>query len=307
MEETTINNQERGVVIIALGNKIYAGMALNLAASIKNQTPDISITLIHDDSIESIKSKVESLDKFFDTLIECPKEYYTDNGKTCYFKSKLFLYDLTPYNKTLFLDADIIWSDKLTIDKLFDELKDVEFTVISEGVIDWKTGKRDINSKYTFWAPIEEIQQAYAEEEAFHEGKMYQIRSELIYFTKSQKNEDFFELAKLVFEEPRVKVTQIGGGNADEFAFNIASCLLAHYPHKDKYCPLYWHYMHEGRIQDFVVLKIHYGMSIGGNIIRNFAKDLYNATARLNAKKAGIKHPYQASSKRDSLPERIRL
>jgi alpha-N-acetylglucosamine transferase len=305
---SAIVDSSKGVLLIALGNPLYVRYALNLAASIKAKTPDIQIALVHDDSLSAIESKVTDLSKFFDHLIKAPKEIYTINGKPCYFKAKLFMYDLSPFDQTLFLDVDVIWSPINTIDKLFDELKDVEFTMISEGVIDWSTGKRDVNEKYTFWAPIEEIEKAWKQEEPFNTGKMYQFRSELIYFVKNTKNLDFFELAKLVFEEPRVKVMQIAECNSDEYAFNIASCLLAHYPHKDKFCPLYWHYMHEDRrMADHMVLKLHYGMSVGGNIIRSFAKDLYNRTARINGQLMSIKAPYQAVSKRDLLEERIRL
>jgi len=299
--------QTKGVVLIALGNPLYVKYALNLAASIKAKTPNIPICLVHDDSISAIDSKIQDRSKFFDTLIEAPKEMYTQNDKPCYFKAKLFMYDLSPYDKTIFIDVDTIWSDYNTIDKLFDELKDVEFTMISEGMINWATGERDVNTKYTFWAPVEEIEKAWKEEEPFNTGKMYQFRSELVYFTKSKANADFFDLAKMIFEEPRVNVMQIAGCNSDEYAFNIASCLLSHYPHKDKFCPLYWHYMHDQRIQEHMILKHYYGMSIGGNIIRSFAKDCYNRMARNNASKMSIKAPYQAVSKRDLLAERIRL
>lgn len=300
-------NNEKGILLIALGHHNYGRMALNLAVSIKNTCPDIPICLVY--STGAIKHlSPENIERFFSSVVEAPESSYVVAGKNLYMRAKTHIYDFSPFKETLYLDVDMIWSQHMPVTRLFDELSESDFTMISEGHLDMASGKGEINPKYTFWADLEKIKEAWSDSPKFKSGKLYQFRSEMIYFKKVKKNKEFFDLAKQIYDEPRVDVIQIGAGNSDEYAFNIASCLLHHYPHKEKYCPFYWHYIHQGlRIKQTELLHTFYAVSIGGNILPAETKELYNNLAQMHFSRMGISGPYIAKAKRDFLPERLKL
>ena len=44
--------------------------------------------------------------------------------------------------------------------------------------------------------------------------------------------EKYFEMVKNVYDNPQIEVTYVGNGLADEYAYNVASCLTATYPQR---------------------------------------------------------------------------
>jgi len=297
----------KGIVIIALGNYMYGKMALTLAVSIKATSPDIPICLIH--AGEGLKHITEENQKrFFDKLIKAPEKSYTVKGEQQFLRVKTCIYDLSPYDETLYLDADMIWSQHKPVSVLFDELKEVQFTMINEGNISMKTGEGSLSKRYTLWGGQEEIMKAWETTPGFVEGKLYQMRSELIYFKKSDENKTYFNLVKKIYDNPRIDLIQLGEGTPDEYAYNIASCILHQYPHEDNYCPLYWHYMHKDQRKEISqITREYYAISIGGNVIPVKVQDWYNSLAQMFFKRLGIQHPYKARGKWEYLNNRKKL
>ena len=193
---------ENGIIIIATGHPGYGTLAYNLAVSIKAVEP-IQIAVIYDTpGIKYLDKKKQSI---FDFMIELPADFRSGFG------TKLHLDQLTPFEKTLCLDADMLWLGKKP-SALFAELEGVQFTAITEG------SSENINNKYYFWADYDEIKSAYKVD------KVWQIRSEVMYFEKGTK---VFSKARELNPEKKLKTIRMFGENIpDELYFNIATAIL---------------------------------------------------------------------------------
>ena len=76
---------------------------------------------------------MEGEKKLFDQMHTMPEEYYITNGIEKYLKAKTHIYDLSPFDETIFLDVDMIWNPKKKPEDLFEELKNLNFTMCNEG------------------------------------------------------------------------------------------------------------------------------------------------------------------------------
>jgi hypothetical protein len=122
---------EFGVCIIALGYELYGTSALNLAISLKIHEPNLKIALLCEPS--SIKHLNEKELSYFDYLINVPpKEFENKN----YFRVKLLLNELSPFQKTIYLDADNIFTDK-KISWLYGEVSGHQFFIGKNGQYDY--------------------------------------------------------------------------------------------------------------------------------------------------------------------------
>lgn len=141
-----------GIVLLAINHYHYAKMAVNLAISIKLSNPEVHITLLHDDKILS-----ELIDKelrIFDNFIEIPKELYIYDGKIEYGLVKVNIYFLTPYENTLYIDADSLMMDNKKIDYYFEKIESQSLLFISgrSQVI-----KDNINGSVSGWMPVAHV------------------------------------------------------------------------------------------------------------------------------------------------------
>lgn len=289
----TISAQEtivktRGVILIATGAPFYGRMAYNLAVSLK-AAEDISVTVLHNGTGLSHLSAKQLM--IFDNIKEI---------ETKAFAAKLTLFDHSPYEQTLYFDADMVWLPNKKPSQLFDELKDVVFTSITEGHYDYATNENLGNGMYHFWAdPLE------AADKWGLSGKFYQWRSEVMYFSKDAG--EFFDLAKKVYNNPLVKVKQFAGHTPDELAINIAASKLGIEPHVYKWKPAYWHRLHgEGkRLPE--IMQSYYLMSVGGNFASGTMKTCYNNVSMAAHRKLGLQYLFTLESKKSVMPDRIKM
>ena len=106
IQRIQMTKTEQGVLIIALGHRMYVEKAFNLALSIRATSPSMNITLVHSNNLSELSAQQRFI---FNKLIECKSEYYTlEDGTKSYIKAKLYLDKITPYKRTLYLDADMI-------------------------------------------------------------------------------------------------------------------------------------------------------------------------------------------------------
>src|SRR5687768_10941291 len=88
---------DKGIILLATGAPFYGRMAYNLAVTIKAVEP-VSVTVLHKGAgISHLSQKQLSI---FDNIIEI-----TDES----FAAKLCLLDYSPYDRTLYFDADMAW------------------------------------------------------------------------------------------------------------------------------------------------------------------------------------------------------
>jgi alpha-N-acetylglucosamine transferase len=273
----------KGVCIISAGSPYYGGWALNLAMGIRHTQPDAKICLLN---YALGKNHITAQLGIFDEVIEIPDEFVTRNGQKSMIRSKLCLHDLSPYDETIFIDADVIWFPTKKINDLFDELKDIDFTIGCRS-------KSDLDSKPRLvWSKAEDLKE--------FGDSCYNLSSEFIYFKKSEKNAKFFELCQTIFDNPPIKYTRFDGGVPDELAFQIAMMITDVKPHKTPYLPFYWELYEKKMKKVPEIYNTHfYGYSIGGAAVNSQQKMIYDSLVRFYSSKFGIGNPFLSKSKKD--------
>ncbi len=275
---------ERGILLIAVGHANYYRMAATLAASIRANHPDLSICLATNNMVSGDHNRL------FNSIVPVPDEMIYDNGKPAYIKSKLYMYELSPFKETIFLDVDQIMIMQRDLAGLFDQLADIDITFSNTGV-----------GVVSVWADITEVKKLYGDE------PFWNFHSELVYFKKGPTAKKYFITALKVWKDNKVKSAArfSGATMADELAFQIAAMITGIYPHKENWTPNFW-YARAGRDSRKYPYELvnHITYSIGGNYISKAVKDNYNMLAKAYFAKLGLSHPYQVEDKRTFLPER---
>jgi alpha-N-acetylglucosamine transferase len=257
-------------------------MAYNLALTIK-AVENIPIAVIH----TGLQHLTEQQKLAFDFQIELPETFMTGFG------TKLHLDELTPFDKTLFLDADMLWLGRKP-SELFNELSGIGFTSITEGDSD------AINYKYYFWADPEEIKSSYKV------SKVWQIRSEVLYFEKGTK---VFKKARELKPEKKLKtIRKFGEHIPDELYFNIATAILEINPHLPNWMPAYWARLHGENMPALKDLnKDYYLLSFGSNSVSPIMKKTYDNVMQVAAYKLGIPYLFKLKSKKEWAPGRLKI
>ncbi len=296
MAKTTAKKEKRGVLLIALGHAQYGKMAYTLASSIKHTSPDVPIHLVYTDS--AIAHLNEHQLSVFNTIAEAPHECYHRDRKQEYIKSKTWMYKLSPFDTTIFLDVDMIWLTKNPISKLFEELADIDYTVQNRDFIDF--ADKNIDPKYSQWANVLEIKEAYN----FKKGKYYSLHSEFVYFKKTKENKLFFYEWIKQYDHLKVEHANFANAIPDELPLAIATVIHEKYPHKDAYLPIYWERAEKKSLSRTELISQYYAYSIGGNRITANQENTYNDIAGYYAKMQGNNVVFKTKSKVTFLTER---
>lgn len=286
----------RGILLIATGHPYYGRMAFNLAMTIKAIEPDCNIALIHNDS--SIAHLSETQKEVFDQFI-----YFNKKGVGV----KLYIDLLSPYlEETLFLDVDMAWMPSKKPSDLFNELKDVEFTGITEGYYDVeKDDMSNANQTYYFWAEPKEIVEKYS----VYSKKIYQWRSEVMYFKRTDAVHDFFKVAREIHENPNLKsIKKFGDEIPDELAINISAAINEIEPHQYKWKPALWIRLHGSQgVALSGMYSSYYLLSCGSNYTPGEARKIYDRLVKAAAYKLGREHVFPLANKKDFIPERQKM
>lgn len=278
----------KGFILIATHHALYHRFAVTLANSIKSFNNNIQITLLSDRPIDN---------KLFDNVIVLPQNIVKSATS-----AKVHIYDLSPYDETIYLDVDMIWLTNNSPEKLFEQFAGIDFTMSNEGY--HEVGGRDTtNKQYPYWGDLKEMIETYGIK------KLYKLRSEFIYFKKSDKVKRLFDKAKEVFEKPlTVTVSFNGGGVADEYAFNVASGVCELYPHKDNWTPIYWAWEHDKyRLKRRQIISDYYAYSLGGNRNKPEQAKFFNDLSKYFSKLTGLTYPMEAKNKREHIQTRVKI
>ena len=271
-----------GIIIIATGHPNYGNMAYNLACSIKS-VEDVNIAVVWSEN--GLQHLTETQKGIFDYVIQLPAIYRTGFGV------KLHLDQLTPFDKTLSLDADMLWLGKKP-SELLASLTGTPFTCITEGCSD------NPNKKYYFWAEPQEIKEAYQVE------KVYQTRSEVMYF---EKETDIFKVARDVKPEEKLKsIRRFGEWLPDELYFNIAAAKLG--IEFKPFMPAYWCRLHGEVMPNLSVLyKDYYLLSFGSNAASPIMKRAYDNVMKVVCNKLRLPYIFKLKSKKEWAPGRLKI
>lgn len=284
---------KQGIIILATGNPYYGRMAWNLALSIKAVDSDFPVAIVKDG--KSLSHLSEKQVEIFDHIIEA--------DGIAGFGAKLHMDLLSPFEKTLYLDADMAWLPKYSPRDLIRTLKEVDFASITEGYSD--PAGDDANPKYYYWAEAVEIRQVYN----LPIERIYQWRSEVMYFTRSERVTGMFSKAREIYANPGLKtIAMFGNHIPDELAINIATALTNIEPHVYKWKPAYWPRLHGEHLPPFEALySAYYALSCGSNVSSMSTKKMYDRIIKAAAYKLKTKHVFPLLSKREFMPERQKI
>jgi len=223
--------------------------------------------------------------KVFAKTIPLPAAYATGFG------TKLHLDQLTPFDQTLYCDADMLWLGRKP-SLLFEQLAGTDFTCITEG------DSVKPNPKYYFWAEPAEIKEAYKVE------WVPQTRSEVIYFEKGTK---VFKKARELNPEKKLNtIRKFGEWIPDELYFNIALAVL------DKrlltFNPAYWARLHNEVMPNLSVLyKDYFLLSFGSNAASPTMKRAYDNVMAVVCSKLRMPYMFKLKSKKEWAPGRLKI
>lgn len=272
--------------MIAVGHPYYSHMASNLAISIRYHNKAIPVAIATDSEGFNL---LEDWQKDLFQVIEIPKKLL--NGDP--YSLKLHLDELTPFNKTLFLDVDMVWNNSKSINDLFDELDGVEFTMGCRA----KLSADD--STLSRWVDLKEMASAYKTDE------FYDITSELIYF---EGQPEVFAEARKAYKKPKVKAAQFGAGLADEAFFMMALAKLGVAPHKVPFEPTYWEPRYFPKQHSRAFIDTFYALSVGGAFTTSHIKKIYDSLMLHYFNSLGIAaRPYQLQQKSRLFKERRKI
>lgn len=296
---------KRGILLIALGSPQYGCYAANLAASIRYNDPDLPIHLVHtEESVSHLAAEHRAL---FSSMELCPPEAYTlpahshpttVNGIQ-FIRAKTWMYELSPFAETLFLDVDTMILPGHSMAALMDELAaQCDFTIENRGYADLSSEQS--LADYSVWCNVEDLRTCFSTEIRKSEQPLryYNLHSELVYFKKTKANKKFFDKAKRIYDAPPVKATQFDSGLSDEFAFSTAMMLLQHYPHQDHYIRIYWSYAEKEHDWYTHVTKNFLAFSLGGNMLRDRIKARVIAYNNLFKQKLGLSYLFTPHHKK---------
>lgn len=294
---------KKGIVIFAVGHHYYHMMAENLAASLivnGARESGISICVICDDKKKFVNPQL------FDDFVILKDDQYKRDGKVIFNDATVQVYDLSPYDITIKLDADTIFIAGRKPADLFEQLKDENLAIMNRGYCDLSEDRN--YQGYSVWALESDIKKTHKLDD---DAKLYKIFGEFLYFKKSKEAEKFFAYVKRVYTKSKVKCNAFSNGNfTDELAMQIACMILKQYPHQDNFTPILNKYLNLPKyigLQTYQLPETFFGLSIGGNSISGFVKKQYNSLADHYFSKLGLKHPLKAIDKRHFLQERIKL
>lgn len=284
---------KKGILLLAMDSPYYGSWCWNLAAGIKQSNPEAKISIAYKgDALRFIQPNLS----IFDKKIEIPDHCITRNGLQAYLRAKTCLYELSPYDSTIYIDADVIWFYNKSIDNLWKEVEGADFTMGCRGVNDLNQDPRMI------WCKAEELKTAH------NTNNVYNLSSEFIYFKKTKSAKEFFELSQKYFDSPMVDYNMFSGTVPDELAFQIAMMHSEIKPHKENFLPFYWEPFHKMNLQTPMIYdREWYGYSIGGNSVTTTQKYIYDGLAELYARNFGVKYPYKAYSKKDVIKFREKV
>lgn len=281
-----------GIVLVAVGSIDYGKMAFNMALSIKDKIKDLPIALICD---ENALAHIRQKDMWvFDVIIEPEFEQAHESFILNPFKLKTSLYDLSPFQRTLYLDVDGLLVGSL--DALLSALEKAPFQIQEVGRYTKATAK-DCG---TVWTKVKQEQNFPAVWDLYglsDEAIYPEYNSSLIWFEKSDENKKYFDEVKRLYGDRKFTYTKIGTFYPDEMAFGLASAITGRLGTHEKFKPIFFAW--ENKIfdlnhmeQNFAVLGLAGGMQVGKMV------QYYNSAAKaLSARHGADYFPFNQKSK----------
>lgn len=282
----------KGVILIAAGHPYYGNFANQLCRSVKASSPGIDVAVATIDGALS-HCAIHSFDK----IIDIPREYVTTKGQPDYVKAKAYLYELSPFTETIFIDSDVIWLPQKPVTDLFEMFKDIPFTMANRGAQEIGKAKEG----FIHWCSPKTLIEKYGFKP---DTMLFNAASEFIYFKKCKEVKALFKEAQKVYADPPKGFKMFAFHLPDELAFEIAMMKTGLHPHVAPFIPFYWEQFERRQLPVYDMYKQYYAYSMGGNTNTGNTAQIYNNLAQHYNKKFGVSGYFPAKNKSGFLPER---
>lgn len=259
---------ERGVVLIAVGHPHYGQLSLNLALSIIHNEA-IPITILCDETAVSTLDR-RILASYDITLQYLDESLVRDNGKIKIGRLKTQLYDLSPYQHTIFLDSDSLICPDKKISEWFDW--DAPFLIPYEH----DTHTDTINPQHSHWLKFEYVKKNFKVVSAPYVGS---YQTSVIVFRKEAITEALFSQAFFAHETVEKHFGTVGGWYGtipDELCFWIASATTGYMPKANIRSQIYFGHAHNSSNRGWILGHKIVTFPSAQNRLVGSSKDLYN-------------------------------
>ncbi len=281
-------------------------MAFNLALGVRlyNETP---ICLITTKGNLQFISEVKR--GYFNHIIELEPKDYTLKGVQNHVINKFKLYELTPFDETIYLDADSVWCKGRNANELFEQFKDVDFgfTTYDKEEVFPITSERSI-----FWCKegncINDFNKFF---DMNQDALFYHLQASFLYFKKSETAKQIFDLALEIFQKRDFEFREWAGGMPDELAFDLALAILNYKTDNFYYDNIFYYPLNANkkvRINDLPeIYKNYFYISLAGHEMHVDFISLYNRLTKYYSQqdlRLGTNEIYLWRNKADFLAER---
>lgn len=287
--------QDTGVVTIALGAQKYTEYAFNLAASVKMSNPKIPVGLITSEQnllhpLWPVMKKVFDIVKIIDSNITHYKGIFMPG------RVKIQLNELTPFENTLFIDADSIIFPTAKLTHELEKLK--EHTMAYYCWHQYSRDRIERHGQTAYWGSLVE----YIDSHGMRGDKFQEVSSYFFWWKKSDRNNTFFKTA-LEIHDGILEGKYLAGTGwrnnwvPDEYPFTIATGVTGvmnsvAFP----YQPITNTYSDTKRDMN-VVQKNSVGITYPGTAANTFWLNWYNYYAKQIAQRYAIYKPFNFDGK----------
>lgn len=258
----------KGIITIATKHALYGNYAYNLAVSLRAVAPEIPIVVIGD-SI-GLSHLNESQKSIFNDIVEPKRSHYFKGDKCTPLSLKYHLHEYSPFDTTIFMDADTIISPMADIEHLFSDLEPHTFTIANRG-------EQKPSQGISQWIDSDYVRTPY----------WYDLSSEFIYWKKDEKSAKIFESALKHYQNDSIAVKAFAGDKPDEPFLMMGMIEQGVRPHASPFKPSYW-YAAEKFASAMEVKKKFIMFSLGGKIIPRHQKSIYDEFCKNVSYKSGL-------------------
>jgi hypothetical protein len=277
----------RGIVVLAVGRPVFGRLAAMLAATIRVHSPEVPIALLYQPSaLTELDSAHLDL---FDYHILVPDSAIFE--KKQYQLCKLHAWELSPFQQTLFVDADTVWlpftAPAEALDFAANNYACYQFQTY--GFCAPPDYAKSTTNIYTYWEPPSGLA-LYLD----FKGKFYCASSTIFWFDRSVKSKKLFEFCRRVKElfisgRMKIRPQNHNGQYPDELIFNCAMALNGHdQAFEEDYKPVYFQH-----VERKAVIKpwlTNFWALTTSNMPPNEAVNIYNSETLAACKALNIRH-----------------
>lgn len=218
-----MENKKRGVLLIAMGDKSYGLMAAMLGRSILVTSGfKVPVHLVATPSAMNGLKDWHKSDCFTSIQQVTPEIHTHGNSVRAYGRAKCRMYELSPFEETIYLDVDTLWFPGCDIQHIFNRLAkesgDVTFQNSGTAHVHECANR---NEKIEHWVWAKEIVNKFN----WHQPYLGRIHSYFCYFRKSDKAKKYFDDALMVHDlaaNGSFRFMDWRGNVPDELCFSIA-------------------------------------------------------------------------------------